>query len=485
MEICTVGGYEEVGKNMTAVKIGEDVIIIDAGVYLPALMDLEESDTREKMTSQKMRRIKALPNDFVLDKLGWKDKVRAIIIGHAHLDHVGGIPYIAERYPKVPIYATPFTLAVLNTILDDEKIVLRNKQIPVHPDSNFTIRGKSGSYKVDFIHVTHSTIQTVFPVIHTPEGCLVYTLDFKFDNFPTMEGPPNYKKMEEIAREGVLVMIVDALYSGTDRKTPSERIARHLLEDAFSVAMGDNKNALFVTTFSSHIARLRSIVEFGRKTGREIVVMGRSMNKYIGAAQKVNKGPFKKNVRLLKYRKQINSFLRKVERNRGRYLIVCTGHQAEKNSIMDRLVKGETPFNFRSGDNVIFASSVIPTPSSIVNRDKMDKKLRSNGVRVQTDIHVSGHPSKGDLRELLNIFKSTHIIPAHGTLQQEAPMIELATEFGYKFGETSHLSSDGKVLEFKPRQITKSKTKSHSKNRNSKRNKRQNKRQNKRGNKRQ
>jgi ribonuclease J len=448
MEICTIGGYEEVGKNMTAIKIKNDVIIIDAGVYLPALMDLEESETKEKMTIQKLRRIKALPDDLVLDKLGWTDKVRAIIIGHAHLDHVGGVPYIASRYPKATIYGTPFTLAVLNRILEDEKINLRNRQKVVYPDSNFTIKGKSGNYKVDFIHVTHSTIQTVFPVIYTPEGNVVYTLDFKFDNFPTMDNPPNYKKMKEVARKGVKVLIADALYSGTDRKTPSERIARHLLEDAFSVAIHDKKSALFVTTFSSHIARLRSIVEFGKKTKREIVVMGRSMNKYIGAAQSVKKGPFGKGVRLLKYRKQINSFLKKVDRNRGRYLVVCTGHQAERGSIMDRLVKGDTPFKFRSGDNVIFASSVIPTPSSIVNRDKMDKKLRSKGVRVQTDIHVSGHASKGDLRELLNIFKSTHIIPAHGSLQQEAPMIELATEFGYKFGETSHLSSDGKVLKF-------------------------------------
>jgi len=448
MEICTVGGYEEVGKNMTAIKIKEDVIIIDAGVYLPPLMDLEESETKEKMSVEKLRRIKALPDDFVLDKLGWRDKVRAIIISHAHLDHVGAVPYIARRYPNATIYATPFTIAVLNKILEDEKIHLKNHKRIIPPNSSFVIKGKSDSYKVDFIHVTHSTLQCVFPVIYTKEGNIVYTLDFKFDNFPTMESPPNYRKMQEVARKGVKVLIADSLYSGTDRKTPSERVARDLLEDAFSVAMKDKNSAFFITTFSSHISRIKSIVEFAKKTKREIVIMGRSMNKYISAARSINKGPFKHNIKLLKYKKQINSFLRKVDRNRGRYLVICTGHQAERGSIMDRLVKGDTPFNFKSGDNVIFASSVIPTPSSIINRDKMDKKLRSKGVRVQTDIHVSGHASRGDLRELLGIFKPKHIIPAHGSLQQEAPMIELANEFGYKFGETSHLSSDGKVLSF-------------------------------------
>ncbi len=448
MEICTVGGYEEVGKNMTAIKLDDDVIIIDAGVYLPALMEQEESESREKMTLEKLRRIKAGPNDVVLDKLGWRDKVRAIIIGHAHLDHVGALPYLAHRYPKATIYATPFTMAVFDQILENEKMSVKNKRIIVQPDSTHIIKGKSGSYKVDFLNVTHSTIQCVFPVIHTKEGAIVYTLDFKFDNFPTMGNPPSYKKMRQIGNKGVKVMIIDALYSGSEGKTPSERIARHLLEDAFSVVRGDKKSALFVTTFSSHIARLKSIVEFGKKTGRQIVFMGRSLNKYVSAAIKVHKNPLTSKVKLLKYRGQINSELKNINKNRGKYLVVCTGHQAERGSIMDRLVKGETPFQFKSEDNVIFSSSVIPTPTSIVARDKMDKKLRSKGVRVQTDIHVSGHASKEDLRELLKIFKAEHIIPAHGSLQQETPLIELANEFGYKFGETSHLSSDGKVLKF-------------------------------------
>ncbi len=448
MEICTVGGYEEVGKNMTALKMGDDVIIIDAGVYLPALMEQEEAEAKQRASEQKLRRIKAIPNDLVLDKIGWRDKVRAIIIGHAHLDHVGGVPYIAHRYPKATIYATPFTMAVLDNILEDEKITIRNPRKIIQPDSTHIIKGKSDNYKVDFVNVTHSTIQCVFPVIHTKEGAFVYTLDFKFDNFPTMGNPPSYKKMREIGNKGVKLIVIDSLYSGSDRKTPSERIAQNLLEDAFAVVRGDKKSALFVTTFSSHIARLKSIVTFGKRTGREIIFMGRSMSKYITAAQKANNNPLTKNIKVLKYRRQIDSFLKRIEKNRGKYLVVCTGHQAEPGSIMDRLTKGETDFKFRTGDNVIFSSSIIPTPATILGRDRMDKRLRSRGVRVQTDIHVSGHAGREDLRELLTIFKPKHLIPAHGSLQQETPMIELASEFGYKFGETSHLSSDGKVLKF-------------------------------------
>ena len=108
MEICTIGGFEEVGKNMTAVKVGDDVIIFDAGIYLPPLIELQEQESFIRYNEHMLRKLKVIPDDLVLDKLGWTDKVRAIIIGHAHLDHVGGLPYLAHRYPKAEIIATPF-----------------------------------------------------------------------------------------------------------------------------------------------------------------------------------------------------------------------------------------------------------------------------------------------------------------------------------------------------------------------------------------
>jgi ribonuclease J len=201
-----------------------------------------------------------------------------------------------------------------------------------------------------------------------------------------------------------------------------------------------------VTTFSSHIARLKSIVDFGQKTGRRIVFLGRSLNKYVEAAIKVNECSFRNRIELIRYRRQINTFLKKVEDNRGKYLIVCTGHQAEKGSILDRIVQGETPFRFRTGDNLIFSSSVIPVPININAREKLDAKLRRQGVRLQIDIHVSGHGGREDLRDLLEMLQPEHVIPSHGSLKQETPLIDLAKEMGYKFQENSHLSSDGKVI---------------------------------------
>lgn len=450
MEICTVGGFEEVGKNMTALKIGNDVFIFDAGLFLPPVIEMQETEPQipgQNYSEQKLRKIGAIPDDLVLDKMGWRDKVRAIIIGHAHLDHIGGLPYMMNRYPQAPIIATPFTMAFFNTLLEDNKMLSKNKQIILKGNSSMKIKGESEEYTLEFIHVTHSTIQCVLCALHSKEGTFFYALDFKFDNYPVMGSLPNYQRIKEIGRKGVKALVVEALYSGSERRTPSERIARNMLEDAFSRIRNTN-SAIFVTTFSSHIARLKSIVDFGKKTNRKIVFLGRSLNKYVACAIKVNECPFQRDIILFKYRKQVDGFLKKLDKERGKYLVVCTGHQAEPGSILDRVVDDETPFKFKPNDNVVFSSSVIPVPINILARDRMDKKLMKKGVRIQTDVHVSGHAGREDLRDLIEMLKPKHVIPAHGTLQQETPLIELAKELGYKFGETSHLSSNGKVLKF-------------------------------------
>ena len=450
MEVCTVSGYDEVGKNMTAVKIGEDVILFDAGIYLPALVEFQEQEREVeggKVISEKeLRKIGALPDDEVLDRLGWRNKVRAIIIGHAHLDHIAAVPHIAHRYPNAKIIATPFTIEFLESTLRNEGITLRNQRIRVNENSSFMIKGKSGTYKAELIHATHSTLQCVFIALHTPEGIVFYSLDFKFDNHPVIGQPPNYSRLKELGKAGIKALVIDSLYSGTEKRAPSERIARDLIEDAIKVT--DRSSALIISTFSSHIARLQSIVDFGKKTGREIVFLGRSLDRYVNCAIKVKQCPFRKDVRIFRFKNQINSFLKKVNQNKGRYLVVCTGHQAEPGSVLDRIVNDQTPLKLTDGDNVIFSSSVIPAPVNIKARAEMDKKLKKKGARIQTDIHVSGHGSREDLRDLIEMLRPEHLIPAHGERVLTEPMVELATELGYKPNESVHLSSNGKVLKF-------------------------------------
>lgn len=447
MEICTVGGFEEVGKNMTAVKIGEDVFIFDAGFHLPGVIELQENP-EEEYNLKSLRRVGAVPDDRVLDDLGWTKKVKAIFLSHAHLDHVGGLQYLIHRYPNIPVYGTPFTIEVLKSLMEDSKIRVNNPIKSIQVNSIINLKNVKADIKVEFVHATHSTLDCSFLALHTPEGVFFYALDLKFDNYPTMGNPPNYKRLKELGEKGVKALIVDALYSGVEKNPGSEKIAMHLLEDAFSKVV-NRKSAFFVTTFSSHIERLNNIVNLGSKTGRQIVFLGRSLSKYVECSQRIGKCPFKNKIKIVKYKNQVNSFLKNLQKDRDKYLVVCTGHQAEKGSILDRIVRGETPFNFQQDDNVIFSSIVIPTEVNILSREKMDKKLRAIGVKLQTDVHVHGHGSREDLRTIMELLKPKHIIPAHGDLSLTNYMIDLAKEFGYKFGETSHLSSNGRLLNLK------------------------------------
>ena len=448
MEVCTIGGYEYVGNNMTAVKVGEDVFLFDVGVNIPSLIEMQGDEIAHKQSEEKLRRYQAIPNDLVLDDLGWKNKVKAIFIGHAHLDHVGGVPWVAHRYPNAKIYGTAFTTNFLKTIITDEKLSMTNKIITVEENSTHEIKGTSGTYKIDFIKATHSTIQCSFLALHTPEGIFFYALDFKMDDTPVIGEKPNYAKLKEIGKEGAKVLVVNSLYSGAKGRTESEFIAHERVKKAIASVEKDRKGALFISTFSSHIVRLHSIIEFARKTGREIVILGRSMDKYISCAIKSKQWTIKDKLKIAKYRAHVNSTLKRVNQDRGRYLVICTGHQAEVGSILDRIVKEETPFIFEKGDNVIFSSKVIPVEENLEARRKMDNTLKNKGVIIQDNVHVSGHGSQDDIRMLIEMVKPEHIIPTHGYPAQEMPAIELAKKLGYKEGKTVYLSQDGKVLKF-------------------------------------
>ena len=443
VKIHTIGGFSEVGKNMVVVELQDDAFIFDEGFFLPPIVELEEKDRDEYTYSEKrLRSINAIPNDLVIDEI--RHKVRAQFVGHAHLDHVGAVPFLSNRY-NAPIYSTPFTAAVLDSLLKDNEIILRNKIKSIHPNTSFYIQGKNQKYLVDFINITHSTIQTSLIAIHTKKGVIVYANDFKLDDTPIVGLKPNYEKLKEIAKEGVLALIVDSLYSGTDKKTPSERIARHLLEEVL-MTVNNNNSAIIVTTFSSHIARLKSIVEFGKRLNREVVFLGRSLNKYSRAAQETGLAPFFNGIKMSTYRRQLEKTLHKVERKRKDYLVVCTGHQGEPGSILDRLSRNQLPFKFLKDDNIIFSSSVIPTDININNFSKMEENLRKKKARIFTDVHVSGHAGREDLRDMLNLLNPQNIIPAHGGEDKTKPMIDLALEMGYK-QKQCHLMKDGGILE--------------------------------------
>lgn len=439
IKIHTIGGYSEVGKNMTVLELDEDAFIFDEGFFLPAIVSMQEKDN--VLTEKKLRKIKAIPDDSVINNI--RHKVCAQFIGHAHLDHVGGVPYVSDRY-NAPIYGTPFTIEVLKSLLNDNDLFIRNKINAIPPNTTFYVQGKNQKYKVDFINITHSTPQSLMIAIHTKKGVFLYANDFKMDDTPVLGSQPNYKKLREIAKEGVYALIVDSLYSDSERKTPSEKIARALLEEVLLTIQ--NRNAgIIVTTFSSHIARLKSILEFGKKLNREVIFLGRSLHKYSTAAIDSKIAPFLRQVKISKYRRQVEKTLKEIEKKRRNYLVVCTGHQGEPGSILERLSRNQLPFRINHDDNIVFSSSVIPTPVNKEQFAKMENNLRKHKPRIFRDVHVSGHAGREDLRDIINLLNPQHVIPAHGGHDKTKPMMDLLKDLGYK-NKQSHLMSDGSKL---------------------------------------
>ena len=440
MKIHAIGGYNEVGKNMTALEIGDDVILFDAGIFLPAIVGVSE---REKIPTEKgMRMLGALPDDLYLESHNLRNKVRAILISHAHLDHVGGVPYIAPRY-NAPVLGTPFTIEVLKSLLEEHHKV-RNQLIPVALNASYIVKGKR-NYKVEFINMTHSTIQSAIIAVHTPEGIVLYANDYKLDNTPVYGDKPNYHRLKELARIGVKALIVDCLYAPDDRKTPSERIAKGLLEDVFFTT--DNHNAgMVVTTFSSHIARLKTITEFGRKLNREVIFLGRSLNKYVTSAQRVGKAPFIRDIRIVTYKKQLEKALKKINKEKKKYLIVCTGHQGEPGSILDRISKNQMAYKLSADDQVIFSSKTIPTQINEENKLQLIHRIKKSHARIFDNVHVSGHGGSEDLRDLIKLIKPEHVIPSHGDLKKLSAGAKLAEEMGYKLDKNVHILQNAKAL---------------------------------------
>lgn len=447
MNLHTIGGYNEVGKNMTALEVGDDVIIFDLGLYLPAIVGVQE---KEKIPTEKgMRGLGALPDDIYMDRKGLRNKVCAIAVSHAHLDHVGAVQYLAPRY-KTPVLGTPFTMELLKTLLADNGNEIPNRIISVNPNGSYIARGKNNSkYRIEFINITHSTIQCALVAVHTKNGIILYANDYKLDKTPVFGDPPNYKRLKELSKIGIKALISNCLYAPADRKTPSEKIARGLLDEVFFTI--DNKDSgLIVSTFSSHIARIKSIVEFGRKLDRKVIILGRSMNKYIKSAMRVGKSPFKgQQAQIATYRNQVEKVLQKANKNKKEHLIICTGHQGEPGSILDRLSRNKLPYKISSKDQIIFSSKTIPAPINEKTKAELDQRLKKFHPRIFDNVHVSGHGGREDIRELIKLTNPEYFIPSHGDASKTKAGLDLAIEMGYKKDYNTHLLSNGKKLMFK------------------------------------
>ncbi len=441
IEIATIGGYEEVGRQMTAVRAGDDVVVFDMGLNLSKVL-IHDNVQTEKMHSLDLIDMGAIPDDRVMSDI--EGDVKAIVPTHGHLDHIGAISKLAHRY-NAPIVATPFTIELVKQEIQDEnKFMVENDLQKMDAGSSMEI---GNGLELEFVNVAHSIIDAINPVLHTPEGAIVYGLDKRMDHTPVIGDPIDMERFREIGREGVLCYIEDCTNANKKGRTPSESVARRHLQDVVT-SMEDYDGGIVATTFSSHIARVKSLVEFAQEIDRTPILLGRSMEKYSGTAERLGFVDFPEEVGMFGHRKSVDrTFKRIMKEGKENFLPVVTGHQGEPRAMLTRMGRGETPYQLEDGDKVLFSARVIPEPTNEGQRYQSENLLQMQGARIYDDIHVSGHLCQEGHYEMLDALQPQHVIPAHQDMKGYSGYVGLAKNQGYELGRDLHVTHNGNVIQ--------------------------------------
>jgi ribonuclease J len=443
IEIIAVGGYEEVGKNMSAVKIDEDVIIFDMGIHLDRLHIHEDTDI-ERMHSLDLIERGVIPDDTLMKEVN--GKVKAIVFTHGHLDHIGAVAKLAHRY-EAPLIATPYTMALIErTIKGERKFKFNNPLQVLNSGEKLQI---TPDITLEFVRTTHSIPQAVTPALHTKDGIVIYSNDFKFDNHQKLSPPPDYNRFRELGEKGVLALIVDTTRAAEmdQVKTYSEKIARIMLQDIMEQPLKDD-DGIIITTFASHIERVQAICDIVSKSKRKMLLLGRSMERYCNLAESMGILKVPKNTSIYGSPKSINRALSLADEKRSEYVLLTTGHQGEPDALLPRIANDKTSFMVQPGDNVIFSAPVIPNPLNKANRSLLETRLKSKGARIFTNAHVSGHAGREDHRDFIRMLTPQHLIPAHGNLEMLSAYAELAEQEGYRIGKNIHILRNGQAQVF-------------------------------------
>lgn len=431
MDFIAVGGYGEVGRNMTYLREGEDSIILDAGIRLDRVLVHEDTDI-ERMSHDELIARGILPDISVI-----KDGVKAIVLSHGHLDHIGAISLLYDKLKDIPIVGTPYTIEVLKRELGKRRANLHAVEV----GETFRV-GQNMS--VEFVRITHSIPQTSLVVVHTARGRYVYLNDFKLDDSPVIGQGPDYQRMREVGEQGIKGLIIETTRIQEEGRTPSESIAARLLED--HMIKSDPDKGLIITTFSSHIARIKSITETANRIGRTPILLGRSMEKYVGIAENLKVIQLPEGAHVYGAGDAIDSMLKKIAEHREEYVLVVTGHQGESDSLLVRMADGKTPYRI-DGDEVIFSADVIPNPINYANRYSLETKLKFNGARLFKGVHVSGHAAREDHLDVLKMLNPEKVIPCHGEVSMLASYADLGAELGYTLNEDLFLIKNGQRMQ--------------------------------------
>jgi len=400
VRIIPLGGLNEIGKNMTVIEQGGDIIVVDCGLTFP----------EEEM----------LGIDIVIPDISYlvknKDKIRGIVLTHGHEDHIGALPYVLEQI-NVPVYGTRLTLGLVKNKLAEFNMVENCRMITISAGDRIEL----GSMSLEFIRTSHSIADSVALAITTDIGVIVHTSDFKVDFTPIDGEMMNLHKFAELGKKGVLLMMADSTNVERPGYTMSESTVGQTFDDIFA----GTTNRIIVATFASNVHRIQQIINSTHKVGRKLAVCGRSMVNVVGVAFELG---------YLDIPDGLLIDIDEIGRYRDHELtILTTGSQGEPMSALTRMANADhRNVEILPGDMVIISASAIPGNEKLIGR--VINRLFAKGANViyedLADIHVSGHACQEELKLIHSLVRPKFFIPVHGEYRHLERHARLAKSLG-------------------------------------------------------
>jgi len=428
VRITPLGGLGEIGGNMMVIETEKSAIIVDVGMSFP---------------DENMHGVDILIPDFTYIR-DIKDKIAAVVITHGHEDHIGAMPYLFKEM-QFPIYGTSLPLEMIGSKFDEHKMreyrKLFNpieKRIPI----------KIGDFEVEWIHITHSIIDSSSLAITTEAGTLIHTGDFKIDHTPIDGFPTDLHRFAHYGEKGVLLLMSDSTNSHSPGFTKSEKTVGPTFDRIFSTAKG----RVIMSTFSSNIHRVSQAIEHGIKYGRKVCVIGRSMEKNLDIAMSLGYIKFPKDQFIDAH--EVNKYDDK------EVLIITTGSQGEAMSALYRMsIHEHRHIKIKPGDQIILSAKAIPgneaSVSGIINH------LLKAGAKVAyqdfSEIHVSGHAAQEEQKLMLRLVKPKFFMPIHGEYNHAVKHAKTGIDCGV-LERNTYIMSDGEQVEVSPKYLKKVKS---------------------------
>lgn len=424
LRVITLSGTESVTKNMTVYECGEDIIVVDCGIGFPDSEMLGVDVVIPDMT-------------YLIEN---KSRVKALFITHAHEDHIGAVPYFLKEF-DVPVYTSKLVQGLLNEKLKDRQFKGSNGHVKFHLISPETPAVKEGCFDVTAFRVNHSVPSSMGFAIRTPQGLIVHMADYKIDWTPVLDKPIDLAQIALLGREGVLCLLSDCLGSTAEGYSKSESTLNQTFFDLFEEA---KERQIFVTTISSNISRMYQIIKGAIEHGRKIVIAGRSMEQSVGVARSLGYLPFSDDVFVKDSDAQ--GYLQKD------LIYIIAGCYGQQGSGLDRLSRDEhDKLHLEKDSMVIFSAD--PSPPGVGEAvEKVMDNLTLHGAeviygKIQDNLHVSGHGTRGDLTMIASIVKPKYFIPIGGTITKMRAYTNMIVGLGFKRDQVFELL-EGWSVEF-------------------------------------